>query len=86
MKKKKYLDKKTLANIYETNSLLNMPSISKNEIGGLVKTFPLYTRLPRSYWKDIKIAELETPEGKKVYSELLGIFRKQYSSAALARD
>jgi hypothetical protein len=42
--------------------------------------------LPRSYWKDIKIAELETPEGKKVYSELLGIFRKQYSSAALARD
>ena len=59
---------------------------SKEEIGGLVKTFPLYTRLPRSYWKDIKIAESETPEGKKVYNELLSIFRKQYSSVALARD
>ena len=83
---KKYLDKKTLANIYETDSLLDMPSISKKEIGGLVKTFPLYTRLPRSYWKDIKIAELDTPEGKKVYDNLLGIFRDQYYSAALARD
>ena len=83
---KKYLDKETLANIYETDSLLDMPSISKKEIGGLVKTFPLYTRLPRSYWKDIKIAELDTPDGKKVYDNLLGIFRDQYYSAALARD
>tara|TARA_B100000959_G_scaffold262438_1_gene300852 strand:+ start:3132 stop:3374 length:243 start_codon:yes stop_codon:yes gene_type:complete len=80
------LDKKTLANIYETDSFLNMLSISKEEIGGLVKTFPLYTRLPRSYWKGIKIAESETPEGKKVYGELLSIFRKQYSSVTLARD
>ena len=83
---KKYLDKKTLANIYETDSLLDMPSISKKEIGGLVKTFPLYTRLPRSYWKDIKIAEQDTPEGIKIFQDLISIFRNQYSNAALARD
>ena len=46
-----------------------MPSISMAEIGGLVKTFPLYTRLPRSYWKDLRIAESDTPEGKKIYNK-----------------
>tara|TARA_B100000745_G_C20070795_1_gene365513 strand:- start:61 stop:918 length:858 start_codon:yes stop_codon:yes gene_type:complete len=83
---KNYLAKDTLANIYETDSLLNMPSLSKKEIGGLVKTFPLYTRLPRSYWKDLKTAESDTPEGKKIYDNLLDIFREKYSNAALARD
>ena len=83
---KNYLKKDTLANIYETDSLLDMPSLSKKEIGGLVKTFPLYTRLPRSYWKDLKIAESDTPEGKKIYNNLLDIFREKYSNAALARD
>ena len=83
---KKYLDKETLANIYETDSLLNMPSLSKKEIGGLVKTFPLYARLPRSYWKDLKIAESDTVEGKSVYNELLTLFRNKYADAAIARN
>jgi len=83
---KKYLEKNTLANIYETDSLLNMPSITKKEIGGLVKTFPLYARLPRSYWKDIKVAESDTPEGKKAYQNLLSLFRKDYQNASVARD
>jgi len=83
---KNYLNKDTLASIYQTDSLLDMPSISKKEIGGLVKTFPLYARLPRSYWKDIKIAESDTPEAKKVYNNLLNMFREQYSNISLARD
>ena len=83
---KNYLNKDTLASIYQTDSLLDMPSISKKEIGGLVKTFPLYARLPRSYWKDIRIAESDTPEAKKVYSNLLNMFRDQYSNISLARD
>ena len=68
---KKYLNKETMANIFETDSLLNMPSLSKKEIGGLVKTFPLYARLPRSFWKDIKVAESDTPEGNKVFENLI---------------
>ena len=66
--------------------IVSTSSISKKEIGGLVKTFPLYARLPRSYWKDIKIAESDTPEAKKVYSNLLNKFREQYSNISLARD
>ena len=84
MRKKKYLDKGTLGHIYVKDSLLNMPSISKEEIRGLMKTFVLYARLPRSYWKDIKIAESETKKGIKKYNELMALFKKEYAHVPLA--
>ena len=82
--KKKYLDKDKLAHIYISDSLLTMPSISKEEIRGLMKTFVLYARLPRSYWKDIKIAESETKKGIEKYNELMALFRKEYAHIPLA--
>ena len=84
--KKKYLDKNTLAHIYYKDSLLRMPSISKEEIRGLMKTFVLYARLPRSQWKDIKSAEKDTEEGNNKYKELMNLFRKEYSHNALASE
>ena len=75
---KKYLEKDKLASIYERESLLKMPSISKKEIGGLVKTFVLYARLPRKLWGDIKIAESSTDEGNKKFEELMTLFRNEY--------
>jgi radical SAM superfamily enzyme YgiQ (UPF0313 family) len=84
--KKKYLDKEKLASIYETESLLSMPTISKKEIGGLVKTFVLYSRLPRKYWKEIKIAEQFTEEGNKKFEELISLYRNEYSQEPLALD
>ena len=83
---KNYLDKERLANIYETESLLNMPTISKAEIGGLVKTFVLYSRLPRKYWKEIKIAEQSTEEGNEKFDELIALYRNEYSNKPLALD
>ena len=68
------------------DSLLNMASISKEEIRGLMKTFVLYARLPRSYWKDIKIAEAETSEGIEKYNELMNLYKKEYKQVSLARD
>ena len=35
---------------------------------------------------DIKIAESNTPEAKKIYDNLIHIFREQYSNLSLARD
>jgi len=75
---KKYLEKDKLASIYERESLLKMPSISKKEIGGLVKTFVLYARLPKRLWRDIKIAESSTDEGNKKFEELMTLFRNEY--------
>ena len=68
------------------DSLLNMPTISKEEIRGLMKTFVLYARLPRSYWKDIKIAEAETEDSIEKYNELMNLYKKEYIQASLARE
>ena len=85
--KKNYLAKDVLADgYYVHDSLLTMPSISKEEIRGLMKTFVLYARLPRSQWKDIKSAEKDTEEGNNKYKELMNLFRKEYSHNALASE
>ena len=85
--RKNYLAKDTLADgYYVHDSLLTMPSITKAEIRGLMKTFVLYARLPRSYWNDIKISEVETEEGRNKYKELMTLFRKEYAHAPLASE
>ena len=85
--RKNYLAKDVLADgYYVHDSLLTMPSISKEEIRGLMKTFVLYARLPRSQWKDIKSAEKDTEEGNNKYKELMNLFRKEYSHNALASE
>ena len=85
--RKNYLAKDTLADgYYVHDSLLTMPSITKEEIRGLMKTFVLYARLPRSYWNDIKISEVETEEGRNKYKELMTLFRKEYAHAPLASE
>ena len=63
-----------------------MPSISKEEIGGLVKTFVLYARLPKSYWKDIKIEEKEDDEGLKKFDELMTLYKNEYINNTLGVD
>ena len=83
---KKYLDKEKLASIYETDSLLDMPTISKQEIGGLVKTFLLYARLPRRLWKEIRLAEKPTEEGQNKFNELMTIFKKEHAGVPLGSD
>jgi radical SAM superfamily enzyme YgiQ (UPF0313 family) len=85
--KKNYLDKDVIADgMYVKDSLLTMPTISKEDIRGLMKTFVLYSRLPRSLWKDILIAEKETDKGKKKFMELMTLFDNEYSSKPLATD
>ena len=75
---KKYVDPDALAHIYTQDSMLDMPTLQKSEIRGLMKTFVLYVRLPKIYWKEIKIAEEETDEGLKKYRELMALYRENY--------
>ena len=62
---KGYIDPNALAHIFTKDSMLTMPSMTKEEIRGLMKTFVLYARLPRDYWKEIEVAEKDTPEGNE---------------------
>ena len=51
-------------------STLNMPTISKEEILGLVRTFSLYVKYPKEEWPEIADAERFTPHGNRVFAEL----------------
>jgi len=59
-------------------SPLKMPQISKEELEGLLRTFVLYIKMPKSYFPKIKKAEQLNEEGNKVLSELREIFFKKY--------
>ncbi|MCX5715168.1 MAG: radical SAM protein [Candidatus Omnitrophica bacterium] len=67
----------------QTNSLmrstiLNMPQFTAEEIGGLVRTFSLYVKMPETYFSKIKLAEKENEEGNAAFNELSQIFFKEY--------
>jgi hypothetical protein len=51
-----------------------------------MKTFVLYARLPRTFFKEISIAEKESEEGLNKYNELMALFRNEYASKPLASD
>jgi anaerobic magnesium-protoporphyrin IX monomethyl ester cyclase len=71
---KGYIDKDAEIEFSWLNkSILTMPSISKDEIYGLERTFVLYVLLPKSYWPDIKIAEEDNEEGEKMFNKLMKI-------------
>jgi len=55
---------------YQKESILNMPSLSKEEIYGLEKTFAMYVLLPELYWPKIKIAEQDNKEGIQMFNDL----------------
>ena len=58
--------------------VLNMPQISSEEIYGLLRTFPLYVKMPKEYWPQIERAEIFDKEGDKIYNELSEIYHNEY--------
>ena len=74
---KKYIDKEfKVGNFYEPS--LNMPSIFKEEIKGLFKTFQLYIRCGEKDFENIRKAERDTEEGAETF--------KYYSTKLLANN
>ena len=64
------LDDKQETNSIITGSILNMPTITKDEILGLVRTFSLYVKFPKEEWDEIAVAEQFTPGGDGKFAEL----------------
>ena len=67
---KGYLDSGAQTNSIIIGSILNMPTISQDEILGLVRTFSLYVKFPKEEWPQIALAEKFTPEADAVFAEL----------------
>jgi anaerobic magnesium-protoporphyrin IX monomethyl ester cyclase len=60
------------------SSILDMPTISQQEILGLVRTFSLYVKFPKEEWPQIAKAEKFTPEGEEVFAELTKFFYERF--------
>ncbi|MCK5576433.1 MAG: radical SAM protein, partial [Sphingomonadales bacterium] len=58
--------------------VFEMEQYTISEIMGLRKCFVLYTKMPKSKWKDIRRAEADTPEGNKIFEELKQEYMDKY--------
>ncbi|WP_342305948.1 radical SAM protein [Methanolobus sp. ZRKC5] len=59
-------------------SSLKMPHISSEDLHGLLRTFPLYVKMPKDKWPLIKKAEKFDDEGNRIYEELSDVYREHY--------
>lgn len=59
-------------------SNLDMPQLPKHEIEGLLRTFPLYIKMPENRFPEIEIAEKDTPQGNEMYKKLAKEFQETY--------
>jgi len=67
-----WLEPNKQATSYISESILRMPPpyLQPQEMLGLLRTFPLYVTLPKSYWPKIKQAEISDETGNKIFEEL----------------
>jgi anaerobic magnesium-protoporphyrin IX monomethyl ester cyclase len=76
---KKYItEDQPIPTSFQKESMLTMPSISKEEIYGLEKTLTLYILLPKSYWPEIRKAEKDTEEGREIFNRLMQVKERDY--------
>ena len=75
---KKGLCKNVHAGDYRSETVLNMPQISREELLGLQRTFPLYVRFPKSEWPKIKKCEGNGQEAEALYKELSREYTEKY--------
>ena len=61
---------------------LDMPTITKEELKGLHRTFPLYVRFPKEEWPLIARAEKRDEEGQQIYEALGTQYRDRYFHSA----
>ena len=66
--------------------VLNMPQITKTEIDGFVRTFPLYAELPKKYWKTIKKCEVFSEESDEIFKSLEKIYWQRVENEGMNYD
>ena len=80
---KGYLKDEEICSLSNTSeSMLRMPTISKDEIQGIARVFSFYIKFPKDRWDEIKIAEQPTPEGEKMFVKLGKEFDEKYRQYA----
>lgn len=75
---KGYISKNSLAGDYRCDAVLDMPQLSKTEVLGLQRTFPLYVKFPKDMWSEIKKCEKFDEEGDRIFNKLSKIYTDKY--------
>jgi radical SAM superfamily enzyme YgiQ (UPF0313 family) len=65
-----YMEENAVIPNFTEASILTMPSISKEEISDLLKTFILYAKLPQELWKQIEICEKDFSNNELLFEAL----------------
>lgn len=65
-----YIQEDSICPSNNDEAFMNMSSLSREEIMGLRRTFPLYVGFPEPRWPEIREAEADTDEGKRKLEEL----------------
>lgn len=75
-----WLDKDHITIHTTSSSVLKMPKpyLSSKDIDGLMKTIPLYVYFPKSEWKNIRKAEENDDEGKKIYEYYSSLYKENF--------
>jgi radical SAM superfamily enzyme YgiQ (UPF0313 family) len=74
----RYLKEEDIANDYRLSPTLDMPQLTRKELIGLHRTFPLYVRFPKSEWPLIKICEGNGPQAEGLYKELSKVYAEKF--------
>lgn len=75
---KGYMPKGAIAGDYRLDAGLDMPHLSREQIRGLQRTFPLYVRFSKDMWPEIAKAEKFDASGNAKFEELSRIYRERY--------
>ncbi len=76
--KKGYISPDTYSEDHTQNSIVSMPSISKEEIQGLLRTFPLYVKFPEKDYALIEVCEKFDEKGNEMFKMLSEKYKKEY--------
>ncbi len=74
----KYLKEEDIAYDYRLAPTLDMPQLSRNELVGLHRAFPLYVRFSKSEWPLIRICEGNGSEAERLYKELSEVYTEKF--------
>lgn len=75
-----WLDKDHITVHTTSSSVLKMPPpyLSSKEIDSLMKTLPLYIYFPKKDWPNLRKAEEDTSEGKKILEKYSAIYKNNF--------
>ncbi len=77
--KQGYIPEDSICPSNNDEAIMNMSTLSKEEIMGLRSTFPLYVGFPKDRWSEIRLAEAQTEAGDRKLKELRAEFLANYA-------